>query len=73
MVFIYLNMNFSIQMVQLNIFSGNYFTDSCLTQAGGKAAGTINFYQMHTYSWNSAYNPSAPFKSPVSYSSQRGY
>ena len=48
-----------------NIFADDYHTDTCLFQAGGKANGTIDFYQMHTYSWNGVYNPSAPLKSPV--------
>ena len=33
-----------------NFGFGNYFKDSCLTQAGGKESGTLDFYQIHTYS-----------------------
>ncbi|XP_046463076.1 mannan endo-1,4-beta-mannosidase-like [Daphnia pulex] len=42
--------------------SRNYYTDSCLEGAGGKAAGKLDFYQMHTYDFNGQWNPDAPFK-----------
>ena len=31
----------------------NYYTDSCLVKAGGKASGVLDFYQIHTYRHNS--------------------
>lgn len=31
-------------------YNFNYYKDSCVTKAGGKAGGTIDFYQIHTYS-----------------------
>jgi hypothetical protein len=41
---------------------GNYYTDECLTRMGGRSGGTVSFYQMHTYSYNGAFNPTTPFK-----------
>ena len=41
---------------------GNYYTDACLVAAGGKSAGKIDFYQMHTYSNGGVWNANAPFK-----------
>jgi mannan endo-1,4-beta-mannosidase len=43
-------------------FTGNYYTDACLTAAGGKPLGKLDFYQMHTYSNGGNWNPNAPFK-----------
>ncbi|CAG0923127.1 unnamed protein product [Notodromas monacha] len=40
----------------------NYFSDDCLIAAGGRPGGTIDFYQMHTYSWQSQYSPYSPLK-----------
>nr|B4XC07.1 RecName: Full=Mannan endo-1,4-beta-mannosidase; AltName: Full=Beta-mannanase; AltName: Full=CaMan; AltName: Full=Endo-beta-1,4-D-mannanase; Flags: Precursor [Cryptopygus antarcticus]ABV68808.1 beta-1,4-mannanase precursor [Cryptopygus antarcticus] len=40
----------------------NHYKDSCLTGAGGKSNGIINFYQMHTYSHSGKWNQNAPFK-----------
>ena len=31
-------------------YNFNYYKDSCVTKAGGKTLGTIDFYQIHTYS-----------------------
>ncbi|XP_046463075.1 mannan endo-1,4-beta-mannosidase-like [Daphnia pulex] len=42
--------------------SRNYYTDSCLVAAGGKANGKLDFYQMHTYAFNGQWGPDAPFK-----------
>ena len=42
--------------------TGNYYTDACLTAAGGKPLGKLDFYQMHTYSNGGNWNPNAPFK-----------
>ena len=41
---------------------GNYYTDACLLAAGGKSAGKLDFYQMHTYTSNGVWNPDSPFK-----------
>ncbi|CAB3380973.1 Hypothetical predicted protein [Cloeon dipterum] len=40
----------------------NYYTDECLERIGGKPGGTVDFYQIHTYSHNGAFNPTSPFK-----------
>jgi len=40
----------------------NYYKDSCLIAAGGESSGTIDFYQMHTYSWNDNWNTNGPFR-----------
>ncbi|KAI9559836.1 endo-beta-1 [Daphnia sinensis] len=47
--------------------SRNYYKDSCLTGAGNRNSGKLDFYQMHTYSnkdgqGNQYWNPDAPFK-----------
>lgn len=42
--------------------SRNYYTDACLTAAGGKPLGKLDFYQMHTYANGGNWNPNAPFK-----------
>ena len=31
-------------------YNFNYYKDSCVTKAGGMPLGTIDFYQIHTYS-----------------------
>jgi mannan endo-1,4-beta-mannosidase len=41
--------------------SVNFYKDSCLTGAGGKADGVINFYQIHTYSYQGSWGTNAPF------------
>jgi len=49
---------------QSDVFSDtvNYYKDSCLIGAGGRPTGTIDFYQMHTYSWEGNWNTNSPFK-----------
>jgi len=45
----------------------NLWSDSALTTAGGKANGTLDFYQVHYYNtWNGA-SANSPFLHPVSY------
>ncbi|KAK2723828.1 mannan endo-1,4-beta-mannosidase-like [Artemia franciscana] len=53
---------------QNSVFSGsfNYYSDECLTKAGGNPTGTLDFFQMHSYAWQSQWNPSGPFKHPAS-------
>ena len=40
----------------------NYYKDACLVKAGGKATGTLDFYQIHTYadSGGGAFHPGSP-------------
>jgi mannan endo-1,4-beta-mannosidase len=40
----------------------NYYKDSCLIAAGGKTSGVLDFYQVHSYSWNGNFGQYAPFK-----------
>jgi len=40
----------------------NYYKDECLLAAGGKARGTLDFYQMHSYAFNNQFGTYAPFK-----------
>ncbi|CAL8118342.1 unnamed protein product [Orchesella dallaii] len=40
----------------------NFYKDSCLVGAGGEAQGTIDFYQIHTYSWEGNWNVHSPFR-----------
>ena len=41
----------------------NYFSDTCLTLAGGYLDGILDFFQMHTYSYMSnPYNAYSPMK-----------
>lgn len=40
----------------------NYYTDSCLIAAGGNAQGVIDFFQMHTYSWEGQYSTTSPMR-----------
>jgi hypothetical protein len=40
----------------------NYYSDNCLIKAGGKTNGILDFYQMHTYSWNGAFSSTSPMK-----------
>jgi len=49
---------------QNNVFPNgfNYYTQQCLELAGGEPSGVVDFYQMHTYSWNGNWNPNAPFR-----------
>ena len=43
----------------------NYYSDSALKNAGGKANGTLDFYQVHYYTQNGISN--SPFQHPASY------
>ena len=35
---------------------------SCLIAAGGNAQGVIDFFQMHTYSWEGQYSTTSPMR-----------
>ncbi|XP_064600906.1 mannan endo-1,4-beta-mannosidase-like [Liolophura sinensis] len=39
----------------------DFYKDSCLIKAGGKAKGTLDFVQTHTYSWQGSYDSYFPF------------
>lgn len=43
----------------------NYYSDSCLIKAGGKTNGILDFYQMHTYSWQGVFSASSPMKNNI--------
>lgn len=46
----------------------NYYSDSCLTAAGGKSNGKMDFYQIHTYTWQGKYSEySAMLKTAADY------
>ncbi|CAG2171133.1 unnamed protein product, partial [Oppiella nova] len=44
----------------------DYYSDSCLSQAGGKPNGTLDFYCLHSYTWphtpDGKYSATSPFK-----------
>ncbi|XP_062593358.1 mannan endo-1,4-beta-mannosidase-like [Saccostrea cucullata] len=40
----------------------NMYKDSCLVKAGGKAQGTLSFYQVHSYDWQGHFGTESPFK-----------
>lgn len=40
----------------------NFYTDECLLAAGGRQGGTLDVYQIHTYSWQGSFSPTSPFK-----------
>lgn len=44
----------------------NYYKDNCLIDGGGDGLGVLDFQQMHAYSWEGAYSPSAPLNVPNS-------
>jgi len=44
----------------------NYYKDECLVAAGGRAKGTLDFYQVHSYGFNGQFNTNAPFKKSYS-------
>jgi len=44
----------------------NYYSDACLTAAGGKSKGTIDFYQVHSYTWQGKFSDFSPFKAKES-------
>ncbi|VEN64013.1 unnamed protein product [Callosobruchus maculatus] len=39
----------------------DHYTDECLIGAGGRANGTIDFYAMHSYTWEGRFAPTSPF------------
>ncbi|MES1178339.1 MAG: hypothetical protein ABUL62_28720 [Myxococcales bacterium] len=43
----------------------NYYSDAALKSVGGKATGTLDFYEVHYYTQNGISN--SPFKHPASY------
>ncbi len=43
-------------------FTDNYYKDTCLVQAGGEPLGTLDFDQIHTYSWEGRWNTASPFR-----------
>ena len=45
----------------------NLWSDSALTTAGGKANGTLDFYQVHYYNTYTGASSNSPFLHPVSY------
>jgi hypothetical protein len=45
----------------------NLWSDSALTTAGGKANGTLDFYQVHYYNTYSGASANSPFLHPLSY------
>jgi mannan endo-1,4-beta-mannosidase len=40
----------------------NYYKDSCLSQAAGTPDARIDFYQIHTYSWEGRWSDHSPFR-----------
>jgi len=40
----------------------NYYKDSCLRDAGGRANGIIDFFQIHSYTWEGAWAQYSPFR-----------
>jgi len=44
----------------------NHYSDACLKKAGGKLLGTLDFYQVHSYSWQGRFSSEQPFKNPAS-------
>lgn len=40
----------------------DFYKDGCLIGAGGEPQGIIDFYQIHTYSWEGRWNDHGPFK-----------
>jgi len=49
---------------QNNVFPNgfNYYTQRCLELAGGDPLGAVDYYQMHTYSWEGNWNTNSPFR-----------
>ncbi|CAH1970587.1 unnamed protein product [Acanthoscelides obtectus] len=45
----------------------DHYTDECLIGAGGKPNGTIDFYALHSYTWEGRYTPSSPFKNQFNF------
>lgn len=52
------------ESTQSSAFPGafNHYQDHCLAAAGGDPLGILDFYQMHTYSWEGRWSEHAPFK-----------
>jgi len=52
------------ELSQNSAFSNsfNHYSDECLRGAGGAQTGTIDFYQMHTYTWEGNFGVNAPFR-----------
>jgi len=44
----------------------NYYTDACLKAAGGKANGVLDYYQIHTYTWQGKYSDYSVMKKDAS-------
>ncbi|XP_064600905.1 mannan endo-1,4-beta-mannosidase-like [Liolophura sinensis] len=40
----------------------DFYKDSCLLKAGGRAKGTMDFVQTHSYAWQGSYDSYSPFK-----------
>jgi len=40
----------------------NYYKDSCLQQAAGSTDAHLDFFQIHTYSWQGQWSAHSPFK-----------
>jgi len=49
---------------QNNVFPNgfNYYQQHCLELAGNEPLGAVDYYQMHTYSWEGNWNTNAPFR-----------
>ncbi len=55
------------ERTQTNAFGFlNYYSDECLRKAGGKTNGVLDFYQIHTYSWQGKFSTSSPMLNKVS-------
>jgi mannan endo-1,4-beta-mannosidase len=44
----------------------NYYSDHCLTAAGGKSNGVLDFYQLHSYTWQGKFSDTSPFHKKAS-------
>lgn len=54
------------QSSAMSMISVNYYKNSCLVRAGGEANGTLDFYQMHAYSWEGKFFQNSPFLVQIS-------
>jgi len=52
------------ELSQTSAFSNsfNYYSDECLRSAGGAQNGIIDFYQIHTYTWQGIFAATSPFR-----------
>lgn len=53
------------EIANTNAFSPatfNYYSQNCLERAGGQPSGSINFNQIHSFSWGGSFSPYAPFR-----------